>query len=84
MKTFNKDHLPDVLSHAGKEYFLNVAITNARDANNTSLKQIVAELKKQNRFAVLVKCKDKNLSGKKDLHGKPYQAQEFIYTTQAK
>lgn len=59
-------------------------MSGAMNANETSLKTIAAELKKQGRKAVLVKVLHRNLRGKLDLHNKPYKPTEWLFTTVAK
>ena len=65
----------------------NVTISHNRnltvgwERNDTDLKQISAELKKQNRKAVLVHVLAKNLRGKLDIHNKPYQPTKWIFST---
>lgn len=85
MKTFNREHLPEsrTIEHNGQTYHLNVEMSGARSANNTSLDHITAELKKQGRKAVLVKVLSENLKGKLDLHNKPYKPTEWLFTTNA-
>lgn len=81
MKTYNKDHLPDYIDYKGERYMLNVEISGAMNANNTSVKTISNTLKKEKRRGVLVNCMDKRLKGKRDLHHKPYEPTKWIYTT---
>lgn len=81
MKTFNSVYLPDAIQYNGASYKANAAITSAMIANNTSLKIIENTLKKEGRKMVVVNVLSKNLKGKTDLHGKPYQPQKHIYTT---
>lgn len=84
MKTFNKQSLPDIINYRGEVYYFNPAISGAKNANNTDLKHISTELKKEGRKAVLVKVLSKELKGKLDLHHKPYQPTEWIFTTNPK
>lgn len=84
MKTFKKDHLPDTLIYKGEMYWINNDITTGWQRNNTPLKEITATLKKEGRKAVLVNCMEKNVKGKRDLHGELYKPSQFIYTTQSK
>lgn len=81
MKTFNKSSLPDTIEYNGSIYKLNVSISSSMHLNDTPIATISATLKKEGKKAVLVICMSKNLKGKTDLHGKPYQPTKWIYTT---
>ena len=82
MTTLSKDHLPESIEHKGQTYTYNRMITTGWERNNTPLSFIVKELKKDGRKAILVKVLAKNLRGKLDIHNKPYQPTEWIYTTE--
>lgn len=84
MKTFNKQALPKTVSYLGETYYLNSGMSSAMSANKTSPTHIAAELKKQGRKVLIVKVLHRNLRGKLDLHGKPYQPTEWLFTTNAK
>jgi hypothetical protein len=82
MKTFKKDHLPETIIHNGETYTYNRNLTVGWERNNTDLKFISRELKKDNnRKAVLVHVLAKNLRGKLDIHNKPYQPTKWIFST---
>jgi hypothetical protein len=81
MKQFSRTYLPDEMKYNGETYKAAAGITSAMIANNTSLKIIENTLKKEGRKMVVVNVLSKNLKGKTDLHGKPYQPQKHIYTT---
>lgn len=81
MKTFNKTDLPDEIEYNGKKFTLNKEISWARDRNDTDLKIIQNTLKLEKRQAILVKVLSKNLRHKLDIHNKPYQPTEWIFTT---
>lgn len=82
MKTFKKDHLPETIQHNGETYTYNRNLTVGWERNNTDLKFISRELKKDNnRKAVLVHVLAKNLRGKLDIHNKPYQPTKWIFST---
>lgn len=83
MKTFNRTYLPDTINYNGQTYYRNVGMSGAMKADKTPLKTIAATLKQQGRKAVLVKVLSKNLKGKLDLHQKPYQPTEWLFTTNA-
>lgn len=84
MKTFKKDHLPESIEHNGNTYYYNAGITTGWERNNTPLETITKALKLEGRKAVMLICLDKNAKGKPDLHGKTYEGQKYIFTTQAK
>lgn len=81
MKTFNRTFLTDTINYNGETYHNNPFISAAMELNNTKLKDIATELKKQGRKAILINCLSKNLKGKKDLYGQPYKPTRHIYTT---
>ena len=80
MKTYNKTFLPESINYLGIELKMNSLESSAMNANNTNPKTIVQTLKKENRKAVLVNVLSKNLKGKTDLYGKPYQPTKWIYS----
>lgn len=80
MKTFNKTYLPDEVNYNGQIFYKNAAISGAMNANNTSLNTIAATLKKEGLKAVCVKVLHRNLKGRTDLHGRPYQPTAHIFT----
>ena len=75
--------MPENIVHNGQTYYLNVAMSSGMTLNNTPLKHISAELKKQGRKAVLVILTNENLKGKLDLHQKPDKPTEWLFTTNA-
>jgi hypothetical protein len=82
MKTLSRTDLPDNIQHNGQTYTYNRNITVGLERNNTPLAHITKELKKDNnRKAILVKVLQKTLRGRLDLHNKPYQPTEWIFTT---
>ncbi len=82
MKTFKKDHLPETIQHNGETYTYNRNLTVGWERNNTDLKHITRELKKDNnRKAIMVNVLAKNLRGKLDIHNKPYQPTKWIFST---
>lgn len=81
MKTFNKNHLPDKIEHNGRTYTVNIPLTTGWGKSKTQLATIAATLRKEGRYAVLVKVLHKGLKGKTDLHNKPYEPTQWIYTT---
>lgn len=80
MKTFNKTFLPETINYLGKELKMNSEISSAMNLNNTNPKTIIETLKKENRTGVLVNVLSKNLRGKTDLYGKPYQPTKWIFS----
>lgn len=81
MKTFNRTYLPDSVVYNGITYTYNAALTAAASINNTSHTFISNQLKLQNRKAVCVQVLSRNLKGKTNLYGKPYQPTQHIFTT---
>lgn len=81
MKTFKKDHLPESITYNGKIFKYNAHVSGAMNANGTMPNSIERELKKQERSSVLVLVLSKNLKGRTDLHGNPYQPSKHIFTT---
>ena len=72
MKTYNKTHLPEVISYKGQTYKLNIDATNKmRDG-----------VKLSSRYHIKVNCLSNNLKGKNDLWGKPYKPTEWIYSNE--
>ena len=80
MKQYSRTHLPDFIEYNGETYKVNIEISGAMRDNNTSFNTIAATLRKEGRKAVLVNVMSKNLRGKTDLHGKPYQPTKWIFT----
>lgn len=80
MKTFSKTFLPETVEYNSQTYYLNIKISAAMTVNSTSPNIIQDTLKKEGRKAVLVKVMSRNLRGKTDLHGKPYQPTEWVFT----
>ena len=80
MKQYSRTHLPDSIEYNGETYKVNIEISGAMRDNNTSFNTIAATLRKEGRKAVLVNVMSKNLRGKTDLHGKPYQPTKWIFT----
>ena len=83
MKQYSKTHLPDCIIYKGETYKVNIEISGAMRDNNTPINTIAATLRKEGRKAVLVNVLSKNLKGKTDLHGKPYQPTEWLFVTKA-
>lgn len=81
MQIFNKYHLPETVIYKGETYYNNTDIKHAKELNKTSMQTILQTLKKEGRKMILVKVLSRNLRGKTDLHGKPYQPTEWIFTT---
>ncbi len=81
MKQYNKTYLPDAITYNGNEYKANARITSSMIANNTSVRVISETLKKEGRKMIVVNVLSKNLKGKTDLYGKPYQPNKHIFTT---
>lgn len=80
MKTFSRTELPEEIIYNGATYKLNTNISYGVKTNNTSLKHISNEIRKQGRKAIAVKVLSKNLRGKKDLRGNLYNPSLFIFT----
>ena len=80
MKQYSRTHLPDSIEYNGETYKVNIEISGVMRDNNTSFNTIAATLRKEGRKAVLVNVMSKNLRGKTDLHGKPYQPTKWIFT----
>lgn len=74
MKTFSRTELPEEIIYNGATYKLNTYISDGVQANNTSLKHISTELRKQGRTGIAVKIIPKKLSGKTE-------PRLFIFTT---
>ena len=84
MKTFNKNHLAEAIEYNGETYQPNRNISGSMVLNNTNLEFIKKKLRLQGRKCILVKVLSNNLKGKNDLHGKPYQPSQWIYTNDKK
>lgn len=80
MKQYNKTYLPETITYNGETYSINVEISGAMNANNTPVNTIAATLREQGRKAILVNVLSRNLRGKTDLHGNPYQPTKWIFT----
>jgi hypothetical protein len=70
MKTFNRASLPDVIKYNGKEW-----VIDPKNSARHSLRQLT-DLKPY----IKVKVLPRTLKSKTDLHGKPYQPTEHLYT----
>lgn len=81
MKTFNRTTLVDKINYNGRVYTPNAPLSATFSANRRSLPNILDALNKGGQKAVLVQVLSKNLKGKTDLYGKPYQPTLWIYTT---
>jgi len=81
MKQYNKTYLPNEITYNGNAYKTNARITSSMIANNTSVRVISETLKKEGRKMLVVNVLSKNLKGKTDLYGKPYQPNKHIFTT---
>jgi len=81
MKQFTRTYLPEEIKYNGNTYKCNAAISGSMNANYTSPNAIALTLKKEGRKAVLVNVLSRNLKGKTDLHGRPYQPTKHIFTT---
>ena len=80
MKQYNRTYLPDEILYNGETYKVNPAISGAMHSNNTPLKTIDTTLRKEGKKAICVNVLSKNLRGRTDLHGKPYQPSKWIFT----
>ena len=80
MKTYNKTFLPDSITYNGEVFKLNSMISGGMNASRTNPKQVIEALKSTGKRGILVNVMSKNLKGKTDLHGKPYQPSKFIFT----
>jgi hypothetical protein len=81
MKTFSKTFLPDTVEYNGQIYLKDVFRSAALSAEQVRLSAIQDEVKKEGRKMILVNVLSKNLKGKTDLHGRPYQPTKWIFTT---
>lgn len=81
MKTFNKSSLVERISYNGHTYTPNAHISATYSANRRSLPNILKDLNKGGRKAILVQVLGRNLRGKTDICGKPYQPTLWIYTS---
>lgn len=70
MRTFNRVSLPDSIYYKGEVYMRDPERTD--NFKNTRLSFS---------HSIVVKVLSKNLKGKTDFHGKPYQPTEWIYTS---
>lgn len=84
MKKFSRTFLPETIQYNGQTYFRNIAMSGAMNANRTPHSTIQGTLKLENRKCILVRVLGRNLKGKLDLHNKPYQPTEWIFTTENK
>lgn len=81
MKTFNKTSLVERINYNGLTYTPNAHISATFAANRRSLPNILKDLNKGGRKAILVQVLSRNLRGKTDIHGNLYQPTSWIYTT---
>jgi len=81
MKTFYRTSLPDTVKYNGHTYQCNVGMSGAMNMNDTKPSFIAKELKKEGRYAVLVKVLSKNLKGKTDLYGHAYEPSVWLFTS---
>ena len=72
MKTYNKTHKPDSITHNGQVY--------KYDANATELYREGKLISSKDH--VLVNSMQSILKGRTDLHGKPYKPVQFIFSTE--
>jgi hypothetical protein len=71
MKQYNKTHCPEVINYKGEDYKMNIDATHRyREGDKLS-----------SRYHIRVNVLSKNLKGRTDLHGNPYKANVFIYST---
>lgn len=69
MKTFFRTSLPDSIKYNGKVYKYDIHLNPVQRKSQTYPKG-----------TVLVKVLSRNLRVRTDLHGKPYQPSEFIFS----
>lgn len=69
-----------MIRYKNELYTANMRISAAMTASDTPAKQVIETLKKEGRKGLYVLVVNKNLKGKTDLHGNPYQASKWIYT----
>ena len=81
MTTFKKTSLPEEIKYNGETYTHNATISGSMGASNTNPRKTIEAVKSTGKKAVLVEVLSRNLKGKKDLHGQPYKASQFIFTT---
>lgn len=81
MKTYNKTSLVEHINYNGHTYTPNAHITATFSANRSSLPNILKDLNEGGQKAILVQVLSRNLRGKTDLYGNPYQPTLWIYTT---
>lgn len=80
MKTFSRTYLPETIKYNGIDYQPNGQLSATFGSIHFSLSKLLEALKKGGQKAVLVKVLSKNLKGKTDLYGKPYQPTLWIFT----
>lgn len=80
MKTYRKTYLPDSITYQGKELKHNASMSGAMIANGTKPNVIAKILRQTGRIGVLVLVLSKNLKGRTDLHGKPYEPTQHIFS----
>jgi len=73
MKTFNKTYLPEIITYKGTQYRLNI------EASHEHRRQ---KIQMSSRYHIQVNCLSNNLKGKTDLHGHPYKANVWIYSSE--
>lgn len=72
MKIFYRTSLPEQIKYNGNIY--------KRDSDKTSLLRDGILLSGQCKGSVIVKVLARKLRGKENLHGKPYQPTQFVYS----
>lgn len=73
MKTYSRTSLPDSITYNNKVYKVSIHASHEYSERKVSVKG-----------AILVKVMHKNLRGRTDLHGKPYQPSLWIYIPEPK
>jgi hypothetical protein len=81
MKTYKKTFLPDFIEYKGKTYHMNSSISSSMQLSKTKAKTVLKTIKTTRVKVVIVEVLSKNLKGKTDLYGKPYEPTKFIFTT---
>ena len=78
IKTYSLEELPATLNHDGHTLRLHSSRSDYKDMNTERAARDLAEA---GNVVAIVKIKlHKNLKGKRDLHGKPYQPSEWIFS----
>lgn len=81
MKTFRRTYRPEKIKYNGETYTPNATISGAMLASRTKPEAVAMAVRTTGKKAVLVEVLSRNLKGKTDLHGKPYEPTKHIYTT---